>query len=72
MGTAFWMGATIVGTISTDIEIRSPVIVSISTVVTPSFWCDLDALPKDANEISAVLLGDIPNSSIVSEDMNER
>ena len=72
MGTAFWMGAAIVGTMITDIEIRSLVIVSVFTVVTPSFWCDLDALPKDANELSAVLLGDIPNSSTMSEDMNER
>ena len=71
MGTAFWMGAAIVGTMGTDIEIHSPVIISISTVVTLSFGCDQMRFLKDANEISAVLLGGIPNSSTMAVDMNE-
>ena len=72
MGTAFWMGAATVGTMSTDIEISSPVIVSISAVVTLSFWCNLDVLPNDANEISVVLVNDMPNSLTNSVDIKER
>jgi len=65
MGTTFWIGAAIGGTISTDIEIHSLVIV---TVATPSFWCDLDMLPNDATEISVVL---VANSLTIPVDLNE-
>ena len=70
-GTAFCMGAAIVGTMSTNIEISSPVIVCISTVINPTFWCNLDVLPNDANQISVVLVGDMPNSLTISVDISE-
>lgn len=71
-GTTFWMGAAIVGTISTCIGISSPVRVSISTVATPSLWCVLAVLPNDAKDMSAVAVGDIPNSLAISTERNDR
>ena len=65
------MGAAIIGIISTGTEVRSQVIVSISTVTTPSFCCDLDVLPNDANKISVVLVGNMLNPLTISVDINE-
>jgi len=60
MGTVFWIGAAIVGSMRSNTKISSPVIVSILAVITPSFWCNLDVLPIDTKEISVVPVGNMP------------
>ena len=71
IGTAFWMGVAIVGTMSIETGIVLPLTVSISTVVTGSFWCSLDVVPNDAREIFADEVGDMPNSLTMSTDIKE-
>ena len=65
------MGVAIVGTMSIETGIVLPLTVSISTVVTGSFWCSLDVVPNDAREIFADEVGDMPNSLTMSTDIKE-
>ena len=60
------MGVEIV---SAEMGVSSPVMVSICTVVTPSFWRVLEALPNNAKEMSVVEEGDMPNSLTISVDI---
>ena len=62
------MGAAMDGTIKTDIEISS--LDCVSTVATPSLWCEVDVVPKDATAKSTCNVGEICSSLAISAEIN--
>ena len=52
--------------------IQSPMIVSISTVATPSSWYDVVVDPKDASAIPRVAVGWRHSLAAISAEVNER
>ena len=65
-------GYAIDGITRTDVGIRSPMIVSISTVATPNSWYDVVVDPKDASAIPRVAVGWRYSLAAISAEINER
>ena len=68
----FCIGTAINGTISAFTGIRSPMLVSIIIVVTPSCWYEREVVPNDERATCSVVVGTICSDLANCSEMNER